>query len=238
MDKNRIELLDFWRGLAIVTMVIYHALYDIEYIFDVDLGFFSIETWYFVQQFICWSFIFVAGLSVNLSRNPQRNAIKVIFFAIILTVVTFIVTPELTIRFGVLHLIGLSSLFTAVFLKNDTSNLLAKGIGSFIIFFLIWKIGLFNLSFYNKIADLGFMFPFGFYGADFASGDYFPLLPWFFLFTAGFYIGKYVLTSKVDIPEIRSSLISKIGKHSLPIYLLHQVIIFLCLTLLRKLDII
>ena len=74
----------------------------------------------------------------------------------------------------------------------------------------------------------------GFPMKDFFSTDYFSLIPWFFLFRAGFYLhqimrGRGWFSSPVF--HCRIPLLNRMGEHSLLIYMLHQPVLYL-LTLL------
>lgn len=237
--KKRIELIDFWRGIAIILMVLYHLLYDLKFIFNKDLQFFTIDGWYPIQQWICWSFIFLSGFSVVLSKNSFKNGVKIFVAAIILSIVTTLFSPSLSIKFGVLHLIGSSMIIVSFIKRENYKYPLMFGIISFIIFFLIWYFGLERLSFFESFSSYN-LFPLGFYSDGFSSSDYFPILPWFFLFLTGFFIGIYhqLQNGFFNKFEFNGGIISLIGRHSLKIYLLHQVVIMGVLYLLRFIDVI
>lgn len=72
----------------------------------------------------------------------------------------------------------------------------------------------------------------GFYPVSFYSSDYFPLLPWLFLFWAGYYL--HLLVGRKRMEPLRRSVcppLGWLGRHSLVLYLLHQPVIFGVLTL-------
>ena len=243
MTKSRLNFIDSWRGLAIVFMVIYHLLYDLKFIFLKDMEFFTIESWYPFQQFICWSFIFLAGFSHNLSKRPIKNSIKILLGALALTVVTKIADPSAYIRFGVLHLIGTSMLITALgqrIFSLEKFHPLGLGLLAFIIFIYFWAYGVETLSFYDNLASRGFLFALGFTGPGFVSIDYFPILPWFFLYLTGFYLGSYHqhVNPFLKDHDIRENTLGKIGRHSFLIYLIHQPITLGILYLLQALKLI
>lgn len=73
---------------------------------------------------------------------------------------------------------------------------------------------------------------FGFYPVSFYSSDYFPLLPWLFLFWVGYYL--HPLVGRKRMEPLRRSVcppLGWLGRHSLVLYLLHQPVIFGVLTL-------
>ena len=64
----------------------------------------------------------------------------------------------------------------------------------------------------------------GFPAAEFASADYFPLLPWVFLYGAGWFVhAVWRSGEECELPK-RGQLpaLAWMGRHSLAIYLLHQ----------------
>ena len=59
--NRRLRLVDGLRGLTIVSMVIYHLLYDLYIIYGLDPDWAAhtgVRLW---QQSICWVFIFISG---------------------------------------------------------------------------------------------------------------------------------------------------------------------------------
>ena len=73
----------------------------------------------------------------------------------------------------------------------------------------------------------------GFMPKDFFSTDYFPLLPWLFLFWAGYFL--HFCMGRARMEPLRRSVCAPLGwlgRHSLGIYLLHQPVIYGVLLLL------
>ena len=72
--------------------------------------------------------------------------------------------------------------------------------------------------------SVSWLYPLGFPNAAFTSADYFPLLPWFFLFCAGYFLwsllDKSPRAKELLQPGLRP--LSFLGRHSLAIYLIHQ----------------
>lgn len=77
------------------------------------------------------------------------------------------------------------------------------------------------------------LFALGFTDSSFYSADYFPLLPWLFVFIAGTYLGVWAQQGR--FPEwayrSRAPFFQLMGRHSLAIYILHQPVIYGVLTL-------
>ena len=106
MTKQRLWQLDALRGLALLNMLAYHAMYDWVYVFGhagswYNIGAAGCHVW---QQYICWSFILLSGYSFTLARRPLKNGLIVAGCAAVLTVVTVGFVPSESIWFGVLHL--------------------------------------------------------------------------------------------------------------------------------------
>ena len=74
MTKQRLWQLDALRGLALLNMLAYHAMYDWVYVFGhagswYNIGAPGCHVW---QQYICWSFILLSGYSFTLARRPLK----------------------------------------------------------------------------------------------------------------------------------------------------------------------
>lgn len=110
---------------------------------------------------------------------------------------------------------------------------------SFSIFFIFWKIGLERFSIFYKLREYN-LYPLGFYKMGFSSSDYFPLIPWFFLFLTGYFIGNYHKYKNKFFRkiEINSGIIGKIGQKSLLLYMAHQPIIYGVLLIFKNLKLI
>lgn len=240
MSSKRIEIIDFLRGLAVINMIIYHFLYTLVFVFDVELDFFSIASFYPYQQYIAWSFILLSGFSINLSKHTLKNGLIVIASALAVTLVTYFFIPQLIIRFGILHFMGFSIFIAGIFkgfLKK--LNPFVGFIMSFAGFIYIWENGVEIFLFYDKLTQLNLFF-LGFPNETFFSSDYFPILPWVFLFFTGYYIGRLneVYGNVLKKYDINLPIINFFGRHSLAIYLLHQIAIYFSLTILRIIGII
>ena len=55
--KTRYHGLDFIRGIALISMVLYHALWDVVHLFGVQLTWYDSPFGYVWQQSICYTFI-------------------------------------------------------------------------------------------------------------------------------------------------------------------------------------
>ena len=72
---QRFWQIDALRGLALLNMLAYHAMYDWVYVFGHESSWYNIwapgcHVW---QQYICWSFILLSGFSFPLAKRPAKN---------------------------------------------------------------------------------------------------------------------------------------------------------------------
>lgn len=233
--KPHYGLLDTVRGLCILSMVAYHAMYDL-----VNVKGFS-APWYWGtpghvwQQSICWTFILLSGLCWQLSRHHLKRGLILVGCGAAVTLVTYFFMPSELILYGVLNLLGLSALLLIPLdrlVKRLNIPAWAGLTVSLLLFFLLrgvpggylgfeglrlWELpaGLYQL---NALAVAGFPPP------GFASSDYFPLIPWFFLFLAGYFLWGLLSRREKALTLLKPGLrpLSFLGRHSLLIYLLHQ----------------
>ena len=219
--RRRFDVLDVWRTLAIVLMVAYHFLYDL-YIFGVISAnqLFSAPL-NVLERFICCSFILLAGASARFSRNNLRNGLVVLGAGLVVQIGA--AAAGQTIRFGVLMLLG-SSMVLWHFLGKGLQKLPGWSVaaGSGVLFFAArWWTG-------RTAVSVPWLYPLGFTAPGFYSADYFPLLPWFFLFLTGTALGGWCLAHRenrlltVSLPRA----LTWPGRHSLIIYVLHQPVLY------------
>ena len=72
----------------------------------------------------------------------------------------------------------------------------------------------------------------GFPGPDFFSTDYFSLVPWCFLFLAGYFLHRLLEgpLARWDPDALRCPPLEALGRQSLPVYMIHQPVIYGILT--------
>lgn len=238
IKSNRLELLDAIRGITIISMIIFHTLWDLVYIYNIDIDWYKGSYGYLWQQGICWTFILLSGFCFSLGKNPLRRGVLVSLGGIAVTLATLIFMPENRVVFGILTLIG-ACMLIMVPLKNllNRVNCFLGFIISFALFIIFRNVnsgylGFEKLQFFKLPLFLYrnyFTAFLGFTPRSFYSGDYFSLFPWLFLFITGFFI--YKICEKYSLAERLFSRgkiapINFIGRHSLIIYLLHQPIIY------------
>lgn len=105
--STRCALLDELRGLDLISMMLYHGMWDLVYLFGVRApwyGSWQGELW---QQSICWVFILLSGFCLPLGRHPVKRGAVVFGCGALVTAVTLIFMPADAVWFGVLTLAGL-----------------------------------------------------------------------------------------------------------------------------------
>jgi uncharacterized membrane protein len=228
---QRFGLLDKARGLALVAMIVYHAIWD---------GFqFGLLTWTAERdaimrlsaQLIAGSFLTISGVSLALSaamdnmpllqrRSFWKRTIIVAGAALLVTAASFVALPQAPIYFGILHHIAVASLVIALVATRHA--FLAAALGAVVL--------LVNASLaipeFNHPAliwlGLGTRAP--------ITADWVPVAPWLAAGLLGFAIGKQFLlpwlASRAPSPAaIARDPLTWMGRRSLLIYLIHQPIL-------------
>lgn len=242
MDTKRYNCLDLIRGAAIVNMIIYHALWDLVYLCDAYIPWYESLGTYIWQQAICWTFILVSGFSFCLGKKSLKRGILVTLMGVIISVVTSVLIPEEKILFGILTLIGSCMIIFSFLDKHLQKSKPLIGLTVSIIAFVLFRNindGYVGFEKWNLVKLPDFLYAnifstyLGFPKSGFESSDYFSLFPWIFLFSVGYYLFKICKMKNWlrYFEQSRIKWLEKMGKHSLGIYMLHQPIIYLILSL-------
>lgn len=115
--STRCALLDELRGLDLISMMLYHGMWDLVYLFGVRApwyGSWQGELW---QQSICWVFILLSGFCLPLGRHPVKRGAVVFGCGALVTAVTLIFMPADAVWFGVLTLLGSAMVITGLLEK-------------------------------------------------------------------------------------------------------------------------
>lgn len=230
---GRICFLDEFRGVALLGMVIYHTIYDLFVIFDVGPSPFT-PPFSWLQQFVCWSFILISGISCRLAHSNFKRGLVVLGAGMLMTFGTMLFMPDQLIKFGVLHFLGVSMLLYPLLRRGAEALhpvlgmllffglfLCLYGIGDGAVLF--GKIALPEALYQNDVTAV-----LGFPSKGYFSADYFPLLPWGFLFLTGAAAGKYFKDRNLPAFMMRkhSGFLCTVGSNTLLIYLIHQPVIY------------
>ena len=223
--------LDTLRGMTLVSMMVYHACWDLVYLFRQDWAWYRSFGAHLWQQSICWTFILLSGYCFHLGHHRLRRGLLSLGGGALVSAVSQVAGSP--IHWGVLTLLGAAALLT-IPLDPLLRRLPARAglAGSFCLFFLLREVNQGYLGFegaalltlpadwyQNSLTAL-----LGFPGPDFFSADYFSLLPWLLLFWTGYFL--YRLRPEGEGRELRLPLVTTLGRHSLVAYLLHQPLIY------------
>ncbi|MGN0317870.1 MAG: heparan-alpha-glucosaminide N-acetyltransferase [Candidatus Fimousia sp.] len=233
-QTKRYLLIDGFRGVAIISMIIFHFLYDVNEVFGVNTGWYENTNIHIWQQSICWSFIIISGFvwQLGIKSNIKRGVILNIC-GIVITLVTTVFTPSQIVWFGILNFMGCASLIMIPLnrIAGKISSLLGM-ILSMSIFVICRNItegiigikNIFVIELPDWLYESKILTPLGFPFRGFTSSDYFPVLPWLALFLFGYYLYSYAnRTGKLGEYAYRNiPVLTQIGQKSIWIYLLHQ----------------
>lgn len=112
--RPRYSLLDMTRGITLLSMIAYHAAYDLTYLYHVRMPWFRDDPGQIWQQSICWTFIFLSGMCFCLGRRPVKRGLLLTGCGIIITLATAFVMPDAIVIMGILSFFGLATLITAL----------------------------------------------------------------------------------------------------------------------------
>ena len=225
----RNELMDALRGLAVCLMVLHHFLYDLCEFLGAPWWLFTNPVFDVLHYFFAGLFIFLSGISSDFSRSNLKRGAKAMALALGITLVTYFM--DMTIVFGVLHLLGVCMMLYPVYKKLPTQALATVGVVLVVTGYLIS----------GTVVEAKFLFPFGFVYEGFTSSDFFPILPHLGWYMLGTVLGRTVYADKkTRLPgTFRESVIARFfcwcGRQSLFIYLLHQPIVYGLLELIASL---
>ena len=222
----RYILLDELRGVAIVLMVVYHAFFSLGYVFGSGTGRRLFDFMGPVQPFIAGTFILLCGVCCRFSRSNLRRGLKLAGAAALVTLATLAMTlfgVDEVIWFGVLHFLACAVLLFALMqrlLDKVSPVVQIIAFAALFLAFTVWRP--------FPRTDFFPLYALGFPSAALRSADYFPLIPWLFLFLAGTAIGNYGKQGRFPgwMEKSRVPALAWLGRHSLLIYLLHQPVLF------------
>ncbi len=238
-EKRRAGLVDELRGLDIIVMTLYHAGYDLVFIFGVNVPFYRTVAMPYLQPLIAGLFIVLSGIACRYSHSNLKRGLVTFALGLGLSAVTIIFMPGEAIYFGILHFMGAAMLiFAAARPVLDKIPPLPGIAASLLLYTLTLRLPygyigigqLFQLELPSFLYTQHFLLPIGFGGM---GADYFPVFPHIFLYFSGAFLGVYAVKGR--FPEwfykTRSRLLAALGRRTIIVYLLHQPILMGIFTL-------
>lgn len=140
---GRYALLDELRGLDLVSMMLYHACWDLVFLFDVNMRWYAGTPGRLWQQTICWVFILLSGFCAPFGRYMLRRGTVVFGAGAVVTLATLVFMPEGRVIFGVLTFLGAAMLLTGVLEPLLKKVMPAVGLAvSAVLFAVCYPVGL------------------------------------------------------------------------------------------------
>lgn len=232
-ERKRISAIDALRGVAIIYMVLFHFFYDLDML-GVPFGSAVYNSQLTVVLFDSGLFVLLSGICCNFSRSNLLRGARLLPIAYVLTAVTAVLFPTEAITFGVLHMLSISMLlygaFEKIWKKLPAVPCLAVCVLLIILTFHTkdgyFGLGALRLDVPEFLTHESRLYMFGFLSDNYAAVDYFPLLPYVFLFFAGAFLGRLVDANRERLPESafsgKPAWLCALGRRSLLIYLVHQ----------------
>lgn len=212
--SSRIQGIDALRGLCVVLMTLFHFSYDLYFYCHFPPTVIANPFMTFAQVFSSSGFILLSGFSSRLSRSNVKRGVRVALCGVLVSLVTWFWGDF--IRFGILQFLGCSMLLYG--LTGQFWEKLPRwpALALYVVLFALTR------RVMPVVLDVPFLYPFGIVSPAFRSSDYFPLLPWFFLFLTGSWLGQFQGRVPDKLRTLRVPVLNWLGKHSLVVYLLHQ----------------
>ncbi len=210
--SKRYHFLDFFRGIAVVLMIIFHLAFDLDAFNFVEIDFFRDKFWFGLPRLIVTLFMLAVGMSMSLVHQNRFNKksylkrlVKIGLCAIGISISTYFMFPKSWVYFGTLHCIFFSTILITPFTRKPRLSL---------------AIGIILLS------PIFFGFEYPFFKMKHAAMDYIPVLPWVSLS----FIGIFLYSINIHKIRIAKNMLTRpvilLGKHALIVYLAHQPLLY------------
>lgn len=210
----RIDELDSLRATALVMMLVLNFVTDLNHfgIMNTETG----DQWWWLARIAASLFVGISGVSYFLAHRLEYDFTKtsgrtqrLIFWAFVITIITYIFEPSAYVRFGVLHLLALASIVAFPVARKPE---FALGIGLILL--------IIPLSSNSNLVWLGLR------ETGFLAVDYFPLNPWLGIFFIGLALASRIYPEGKPLTEIQwPEKWLWFGRNTLTIYVIHQPIL-------------
>jgi uncharacterized membrane protein len=233
----RLPWIDAARGIAIVAMVIYHFSWDLRFFGFTDADVTGSLGWKLFARSIAGSFLALVGVSLVLAAESGfdharylRRLAVIALAAAGITVVTWFVTPDAYVFFGILHCIAVASVVGLPFVWTPVWFTVAAAVLAFALPSLV-SAPVFDAPWLVWLG-LGIVPP--------RSNDFVPLFPWLGTVLVGIAAARATLDSKRGAPLLgrlrrpAPAALVRAGRWSLVIYLVHQPVLFGLVALAAK----
>ena len=219
---KRIPLVDVLRGSALVAMAVFHFVWDLAFFDLADFGPTEKPFWIWFARATAGSFLMLVGVGLYLAHGDgvnwasfRRRFAVIAFWALVISLASWITDPDGVILFGILHCIAVSSVIGLLFLRAPVPIVIALAI------FCLAAPSVLASPAFNGLGWLWL----GLASEPLPSNDYNPLLPWFGVVLTGIAVARLIPRDKWPAwqpHDIVTRGFALIGRHSLLFYLVHQ----------------
>lgn len=237
--RQRLGRIDIARGAALIAMAIYHFGWDLEFFGYLAPGTTAHGGWKLFARCIASSFLFLVGFSLVLAhgngirwRAMGKRLLQICAAAAAISILSWFISPDSYIFFGILHQIALASILGLLFLRLPA--LLTLIIAALVICAPIYA----RADIFNP----GWLAWVGLSTVPIRSNDYVPLFPWFGAVLIGIATAQlfekfnwlHLLVSR-EQTKFPQKPLTFIGRHSLAFYLIHQPVLLALLLAVSQL---
>ncbi len=220
----RLDIVDALRGIAIAGVVLFHLVWDLSFLGVIPPEVASHPLWLLFGRVLAGTFMALVGVSLVLAaaggfrrKAFMRRLAVLIAAALAITLVTRVAFPQTFVYFGILHAIAVASVVGALVLRLHAFAIATLGIA-------IWVLG---YSWTSADFDPRWLAWTGFAASPPTSNDFVPVFPWVGLTLLGM-AGTRLALARGWVYRARplegrvARFLVWLGRHSLPIYLVHQ----------------
>lgn len=229
---------DLARSLALLGMVIFHFIRDLEFFGYIPPGTTLQGAWPVFARIVAGSFLFLAGVSLVLGhgrgirwRPFMRRLAAVVGAAVAISAATYAAMPDTFIFFGILHSIAVASIIGLLFLRLPVPVIAAS----------VFIVAGLPHVFRSELFDAPGLVWTGLAVTVPRSLDFEPLFPWLAPFLAGMALARIAARAGLW-DRLRCAPMPWAGRwaawpgrYSLSIYLVHQPILLGILWCFQKL---
>lgn len=229
---GRVGVFDVVRGFSVVSMVLFHLCYDLRFIAGVPLPWFAPPLQDVWRASISWTFLFVAGCMCPLSRSNLKRGLQYGAVALGIWVVTTVSAVDTPISFGIIYCMAACTLVAWALSRHGA---LPRGrvaaVALFVAFLALQGlprgevgVGPLVVRLPGVLYETPWLSWLGLPGPGFASGDYYPLLPYLCMYLTGAAMGW--MWARRGYPAwartAHAAPLSAVGRHALLVYVVHQ----------------
>jgi uncharacterized membrane protein len=221
---QRIEGVDALRGLALCLMFAYHFVFDLRFYHVIAADFEHDLFWLGFRSLIVTAFMTLVGMSLVLAERAGAPAVHFVkrvaviaACALAASAGSWVLFPRSFIYFGILHCIAVASVLAWPLVRRPRA---AFGVGcAVIVAGVAWSHPAFDA---RGLSWLGFS------TVKPPTEDYVPLAPWAGVVLVGIALGHALARSgfRAVAPLATAPVALRwLGRHSLPVYMVHQPIL-------------